>query len=50
MVVVAAVTADDRRCRTFRFYGEREQVKFQGSQAALDMVRRLLTDAALRRG
>jgi nicotinamide-nucleotide amidase len=43
MVVVAAVTPDDRRCRTFRFYGEREQVKFQGSQAALDMVRRLLT-------
>jgi nicotinamide-nucleotide amidase len=42
MVVVAAVTPDDRRCRTFRFYGEREHVKFQASQAALDMVRRLL--------
>ena len=36
-------TASDRRCRTFRFYGEREQVKFQASQAALDMVRRLLS-------
>ena len=26
--------------RVFRFFGEREQVKFQASQAALDMVRR----------
>jgi nicotinamide-nucleotide amidase len=42
MVVVAVVTASERRCRTFRFYGERELVKFQASQAALDMVRRLL--------
>ncbi|MBF8301171.1 MAG: hypothetical protein HW394_1541, partial [Acidobacteria bacterium] len=25
-----------------RFVGDREQVKFQASQAALDMVRRLL--------
>lgn len=41
-VVVAAVTSHERRCRTFRFYGEREHVKFQASQAALDMVRRLL--------
>jgi nicotinamide-nucleotide amidase len=55
MVVVAAVTSDERRCRTFRFYGERELVKFQASQAALDMVRRLLAasgesrDASLRR-
>jgi nicotinamide-nucleotide amidase len=43
MVVVAVVTASDRRCRTFRFFGEREQVKFQASQSALDMVRRLLS-------
>jgi nicotinamide-nucleotide amidase len=49
MVVVAAVTASEQRCRTFRFFGEREQVKFQASQAALDMVRRLLLDAAVRR-
>ena len=42
-VVVAAVTPNDRRCRTFRFYGEREHVKFQASQSALDMVRRLLS-------
>lgn len=41
-VVVAAVTASERRCRTFRFFGDRELVKFQASQAALDMVRRLL--------
>ena len=41
-VVVSAVTDTDRRVRTFRFFGEREQVKFQASQAALDMVRRLL--------
>jgi nicotinamide-nucleotide amidase len=41
-VVVAVVTADARRCRTHRFFGAREQVKFQASQAALDMVRRLL--------
>jgi len=41
-VVVAVTTASDRRCRTFRFYGERALVKFQASQAALDMVRRML--------
>ena len=42
-VVVAVTTASDRRCRSFRFYGERELVKFQASQAALDMVRRMLS-------
>ena len=42
MVVVAVTTTNERRCRTFRFYGEREHVKFQASQAALDMVRRML--------
>jgi nicotinamide-nucleotide amidase len=41
-VVIAVVTGNERRVRTFRFFGEREQVKFQASQAALDMVRRLL--------
>ena len=41
-VVVAVVTDADQRVRTFRFFGEREQVKFQASQAALDMVRRML--------
>ena len=43
-VVVAVVTADLSRSRVFRFVGEREQVKFQASQAALDMVRRLLLE------
>ena len=41
-VAVAAVTAESRRSHTFRFHGEREQVKFQASQAALDLVRRML--------
>ena len=41
-VVVAVVTASERRVRTFRFFGDREQVKFQASQSALDLVRRLL--------
>jgi nicotinamide-nucleotide amidase len=43
MVVVAVVTDSERGCRTFRFFGDREQVKFQASQSALDMVRRLLS-------
>jgi PncC family amidohydrolase len=41
-VVVAAMTASQTRVQTFRFIGEREMVKFQASQAALDMVRRLV--------
>jgi nicotinamide-nucleotide amidase len=41
-VCVAAVTPGDSRVRTARFLGDREQVKFQASQAALDMVRRML--------
>jgi len=45
MVCVAAVTSSARRVRTARFIGGREQVKFQASQAALDMVRRMLLDA-----
>jgi nicotinamide-nucleotide amidase len=43
-VAVAAVTADVTRSRVFRFLGEREQVKFQASQAALDMVRRIMLE------
>jgi nicotinamide-nucleotide amidase len=46
-VAIAAVTAEATRCRTFRFNGERDQVKFQASQAALDMVRRMLLDTAV---
>jgi nicotinamide-nucleotide amidase len=41
-VAIAAVTAHATRSHVFRFSGEREQVKFQASQAALDMVRRML--------
>jgi len=41
-VAIAAVIGATRNVRTFRFHGEREQVKFQASQAALDMVRRML--------
>jgi nicotinamide-nucleotide amidase len=42
-VALAVVTAAERRSRVFRFVGGREMVKFQASQAALDMVRRTLT-------
>jgi nicotinamide-nucleotide amidase len=42
-VAIAVVSAGDSRVRTFRFHGERDQVKFQASQAALDAVRRMLT-------
>jgi len=35
-----------RRIRTFRFLGGRGLVKFQGSQAALDMVRRWLLETS----
>ncbi len=42
MVCLAVVTPKESRVRTARFIGEREQVKYQASQAALDMVRRLL--------
>ncbi len=45
LVVVAATTGSEPRSRVFRFMGEREMVKFQASQAALDMVRRMLTGA-----
>ena len=42
-VAIAAAIGETTRVRTFRFHGEREQVKFQASQAALDMVRRMLS-------
>ena len=41
-VAIAVVSTVATRSRVFRFHGEREQVKFQASQAALDMVRRML--------
>ena len=41
-VAVATMIPGATRSRLFRFAGDREQVKFQASQAALDMVRRVL--------
>jgi nicotinamide-nucleotide amidase len=41
-VAVALATAEGTSARTFRFFGDRELVKFQASQAALDLVRRHL--------
>ena len=45
-VAIAVAVPARGRCRTLRFVGDREQVKFQASQAALDMVRRLLVESA----
>jgi nicotinamide-nucleotide amidase len=41
-VAIAVALAAGTQARVFRFPGEREQVKFQASQSALDLVRRLL--------
>ena len=41
-VAVALAGPDGTAARTFKFFGDRELVKFQASQAALDMVRRWL--------
>jgi competence/damage-inducible protein CinA-like protein len=47
-VAIAAALPGRTRSRVFRFVGGREMVKFQASQAALDMVRRsLLVDTAI---
>jgi nicotinamide-nucleotide amidase len=43
-VAVAVASATGCRVRTFRFFGDRGLVKFQASQSALDMVRRMLLD------
>ena len=43
-VCVAAASRIGTRVRTFRFVGGREMVKFQASQGALDMVRRMLLE------
>ena len=44
-VALPESSPEARQVRLFRFAGEREQVKFQASQAALDMLRRLLPPA-----
>ena len=41
-VAIAVKTDDDARVRTFQFMGGRDMVKFQASQAALNMVRLML--------
>ena len=46
MVCIAAASANETRVRTFRFVGGREMVKFQASQAAMDMIRRMLLEAS----
>jgi nicotinamide-nucleotide amidase len=44
-VVIALVDdAGEAKVRTFRFIGDRTMVRFQASQAALEMVRRLLVE------
>ncbi len=49
MVVIAAAWARqhaiETRVRTYKFVGGREMVRFQASQAALDMVRRWVTES-----
>ena len=48
MVAIAAAWARnggiETRVRTFNFVGGREMIRFQASQAALDMVRRWMTE------
>lgn len=41
-VSIAVIVDSETRVRTFQFVGSREEVKFQASQAALDMLRLLL--------
>jgi nicotinamide-nucleotide amidase len=41
-IAVVADRSDERRIRTFQFFGAREQVKFQAAQAAMNMVRLIL--------
>jgi nicotinamide-nucleotide amidase len=43
-VVIAVSSASANRVRTFRFIGDRQMVRTQSTQAALEMIRRLLLD------
>jgi len=43
-VAIAVVRHEQMEVRTFRFIGGREMVKFQASQAAMNMLRLMLTD------
>jgi nicotinamide-nucleotide amidase len=42
-VAIAVVTPQEARVRTFQFIGTRDMVKFQATQAALNMLRLMLT-------
>ncbi len=42
-VAIAVVTGADARVRTFEFIGNREQVNFQSTQAAMNMLRLMMT-------
>ena len=44
-VAVAVITPSKEWIRTFQFIGDREQVKYQSAQAALNMLRLILTNA-----
>jgi len=41
-VAIAIVAGDSARVRTFQFIGDREQVKYQSAQAALNMLRLMM--------
>jgi nicotinamide-nucleotide amidase len=41
-VAIAIVAGDEARVRTFQFIGDREQVKYQAAQAALNMLRLMM--------
>ncbi len=41
-VAIAAISDEDEAVRTFQFIGSREMIKFQASQAAMNMVRLML--------
>jgi nicotinamide-nucleotide amidase len=42
-VAIAVAARDDLRVRTFRFFGGREMVKFQSTQAAMNMLRLMMS-------
>jgi nicotinamide-nucleotide amidase len=45
-VAIAVVAGEQARVRTFQFVGAREQVKFQATQAALNMLRLMLDQSS----
>jgi nicotinamide-nucleotide amidase len=48
-VAIAVLTDRDACVRTFSFIGDREQVKYQATQAALNLLRLMLADKGLHR-